>query len=202
MIKPLTLKQVLNIRTTEPSAERMSDEEFARIVRRIEWEHKIGDDPYGFSIEGNMRQKEKLIFEQVNSNKNLPNEKKWTSEKLSELLISVHGGEKPAEIADRLGLTRQRVYELIKKAKREEYERNNPKNPVDVLDGLSTRARNAILHTIGVDPNRGSLQLLKSLHEAIETGVVLKGAGPLSLHEIKKFLYEQGFRFKDGWGPT
>lgn len=202
MTKPLTLKQIIDIRASDSFAGMMDDKEWARIVRRIEWEHKIGDDPYGFSSQGIGRQKEKSLVEQINSNKRLPNEKKWTSEKLSELLSSVRNGEKQAEIAERLGLTRQRVYELVRKAKREEHERNNPKKPVDVLEGLSTRARNSILLTIGRDPNAGSLQRLKSIHEAIETGVVLKGAGQRSLYEIKKFLYEQGFRFQDGWGPT
>lgn len=124
----------------------------------------------------------------------VPNEKKWNAEKLSELLASYRAGEKPVAIAERLGLTRQRVYELIRKAEREEEEKKNPKPPLGAFDGLSTRARNAILSAI-------DLPTLHAAHALLDSGEKISGAGNGTLYEVKKFLYQKGFRFKDGWAP-
>lgn len=187
MSKPLTPSQIIDIQATEPSAVRMSGGEFARIVRRIEWEHKIGDDQDGFSNQGMLRRKDeefqrKMLERPVN-------QRKWNDEKLSELLAAKKAGESPSSMAARLGITRQRVHELIRKAKRDA----NGKGKSDEcpFDGLSARARNALIASV-------EERTLDAAYKLVASKKKVQGIGAGSRFEIERFLIGKGYKLPVG----
>lgn len=183
MQKPLTKDQILSILETEPASKTATSDDLYRLVRRVEWEHKIGDDPHGFTSQKIVRMKDIELHRKLEDR--MPNQKKWTGDKLEKLLEAVGSGEKPAEIADRLGLTRQRVYELIRKAERD---RKNPTGGhASQLDGLSARARNAVIAFAKDDS-------LDAAYSAITSKNKVQGMGAGTKYEIQQFLLDKKYK--------
>ena len=184
MQNALTKSQILDVLAAEPAAKTASVADLERLVRRVEWEHKIGDDPIGFTKQKMVRRKEEKLRERLENR--MPNKKKWNSESLANLLASHRDGEAASAIAGRLGLTRQRVYDLIRTAEREEA---RPKEDQECpFDGLSVRARNALLAA-------SSERTLDAAYQLLASGKRITNIGAGSRFEIRQFLIDKGYTF-------
>lgn len=184
MQKPLNNDQILNIIASDPVFAGIGGDLALRLVSRIEWEHKIGDDPFDFAGSVGKRQKEIALEKQLESRE--PNQKKWTDALVLKLLANHRAGEKVADMADRLGLTRHRIYQLIKKAERLEKHSGN----VDDFDGLSVRARNTLLPCL---PER----TLDAACKWYQSGEKANNMGAVTRYEIKAFLAAKGYAVSD-----
>lgn len=180
MQKPLTIKQILDIVASDPEFTAVGDKLISKIARRIEWEHFIGDDPYGLSDSGIKRQKD--LVREARFNIKPPNEKKWTDARLAEVLAAHDAGEPSKVLAERYGVSRHRMYQIIKTAK---YRKKRPTQP-DVFDGLSVRARNSLMHSV-------KERTLEAACAWMKTGEKGYNMGEVTRYEIKQFLASKGY---------